>query len=263
MPAELTIGLSTLYGFLLVLARVSGVFAFVPLPGIQSGPPLARIVLSLLITLALFPRWPSPQPAEMSVGDMLMWVLPEAAMGIVTGLAVAFILEAFVTGAQILSLNAGFSFASTIDPTTQAESGVLVVFAQIAGGLVFFALGLDREVIGSLAYGLDIHPAARWIAPSAACAIIHLGSDMLSLAFRLALPAVALLTLVDVALALLGRLNAQLQLLTLAFPIKMMAALVLLACITVLLPRLIQAYSGSVFGTMRRILLSGGGIGAG
>ena len=47
--------------------------------------------------------------------------------------------------AQILSLNAGFSFAQTIDPTTQAQSGVLVVFAQLAGGMVFLALGLDRR----------------------------------------------------------------------------------------------------------------------
>ena len=46
---------------------------------------------------------------------------------------------------------------------------------------------------------------------------------------RLALPVVALLMLVDLALALLGRLNAQLQLLTLAFPAKMLAALLLLA----------------------------------
>ena len=254
MPAELAAGLPTLYGFLLVLARVSGVFAFVPLPGLQSGPPLARIVLSVLVTLVLFPRWPHPEAAQVNAGRMLMWALPELAVGVVIGLGVAFILEAFLTGAQILSLNAGFSFASTIDPTTQAESGVLLVFAQLAGGLVFFALGLDREVIRTLAYSLEAHPAAGWITAPAGEALIRMGAGMLSLALRLALPAVALLVLADVALALLGRLNAQLQLLTLAFPIKMMAALVLLAWITVLLPRLMQAYAGEVFGTLRQVL---------
>jgi len=254
MPAELTLGLPTLYGFLLVLARVSGVFAFVPLPGFQSGPPMARIVLSVVITLALFPRWPQADAAQAGAGRLLMWVLAELAVGVAIGLGVAFLLEAFLMGAQILSLNAGYSFASTVDPTTQAESGVLVVFAQMAGGLVFCALGLDREVIRTLAFSLEAHPAGGLLAPHAAEALIGLGADMLALAVRLAIPAVALLVLADVALGLLGRLNAQLQLLTMAFPLKMMGSLVLLTWIAALLPRLLAAYAGAVFATLRQAL---------
>jgi flagellar biosynthesis protein FliR len=49
---------------------------------------------------------------------------------------------------------------------------------------------------------------------------------------------VALLTLVDLALALVGRLNAQLQLVLLAFPVKMLATLAALAALGVLVPRL-------------------------
>ena len=254
MPAELTLSLSTLYGFLLVLARVSGVFALVPLPGFQSGPRPARIVLSVLITMALFPLWPRMDAARADVARMLLWVLPEIAVGVTIGLGVAFILEVFLMAAQVLSLNAGFSFAQTIDPNTQAESGVLLVFAQLAGGMVFLSLGLDREVIRALAYSLEAHPAGAWIRQPAAEALLRLGGDMLALAVRLALPAIALLVLADIALGLLGRLNAQLQLLTLAFPIKMTAALVLLGWITVLLPRLLAAYGGVVFGTLRRAL---------
>ena len=254
MPADLTLGLSTLYGFLLVLARVSGVFALVPIPGFQSGPRLARIVLSVSITMALFPLWPRIDAARADAPRMLLWVLPEIAVGVTIGLGVAFILEVFLMAAQILSLNAGFSFAQTIDPTTQGESGVLLVFAQLAGGMVFLSLGLDREVIRTLAYSLEAHPAGAWIARPAAEALLRLGGDMLALAVRLALPAIALLVLADIALGLLGRLNAQLQLLTLAFPIKMTGALVLLGWITVLLPRLLAAYGGVVFGTLRQAL---------
>src|SRR5271166_647373 len=164
MPADSVFGLSTLYGFLLVLARVSGVFAFVPLPGFQAGPRQARVVLSVLITVALFPLWPRVDAARADAARVLLWVLPEIAVGITIGLGVAFILDVFLMAAQILSLNAGFSFAQTIDPTTQAESGVLLVFAQLAGGMVFLALGFDREVIRTLAYSLEAHPAGAWMA---------------------------------------------------------------------------------------------------
>jgi flagellar biosynthetic protein FliR len=253
MPAELTFGLPALYGFLLVLARVSGVFAFVPLPGVQSGPPMARIVLSVLITVALYPSWPRLDAGQIDIGRMVMYALPEIAVGVVIGLAVSFILEAFTLAAQVLSLNAGYSFAQTIDPTTQGQSGVLVVFAQLASGLIFFALGLDREVIRSLSYSLQTHPAGAWIAQPVAEAMIRLGADMLSLALRLALPAVALLVLMDLSLALVGRLNQQLQLLSMAFPAKMVAGLVLLLWITVLVPRLLGTYAGEIFGALRQM----------
>jgi flagellar biosynthetic protein FliR len=253
MPAETALNLSTLYGFLLVLARVSGVFALAPLPGFQSGPKLARIVLSGLVTLLLAPAWPPVDADHMNIPRLLLEALAQAGVGVALGLAVAFILEAFVMGAQILSLNAGFSFAQTIDPATQAESGVLLVFAQLAGGLIFVSLGLDREVIRALAGSLAAHPAGQWLTPRAAEGLLRLGGDMLALAVRLAMPCLALLVLADLALALLGRLNAQLQLLTLAFPLKMMGALVLLGWITVLLPRLMGDYAATVFGTLQRM----------
>jgi len=101
---------------------------------------------------------------------------------------------------------------------------------------------------------LEVHPAGAWITQPAAEAMLRLGGDMLALAVRLALPAIAFLVLADIALGLMGRLNAQLQLMTLAFPIKMTAALVLLGWITVLLPRLLAAYGGLVFGTLRQAL---------
>ena len=254
MPIDSHLALPALYAFLLVMARVSGVFALAPLPGFQSAPAMARIVLSAVITLALFPVWPRVDAGQADAPRMLLWILPEIAVGITIGLGVAFILEVFLLAAQILSLNAGFSFAQTIDPTTQAESGVLLVFAQLTGGLVFFALGFDREVIRTLAYSLQAHPLGAWIALPAAAALLHCSGDMLALAVRLALPCVALLVLVDVALGLLGRLNAQLQLLTLAFPVKMTAALVLLGWTAVLLPRLLAAYGVGIFGTLRQAL---------
>ena len=253
MPAEGLLSLSTLYGFLLVLARVGGVFALAPLPGFQSGPKPARIVLAVLVTLLLAPAWPPVDAARMDIPRLLLAALGQTSIGVTLGLAVAFILEAFVMGAQILSLNAGFSFAQTIDPSTQAESGVLLVFAQLAGGLIFVSLGLDREVLRTLARSLDVNPSGPWITPAAAEALMRLGGEMLALAVRLALPCLALLVLADLALALLGRLNAQLQLLTLAFPLKMMAALILLGWITVLLPRLLAEYAGTVFGTLERM----------
>jgi flagellar biosynthetic protein FliR len=255
MPANLTLSASTLYGFLLVLARVGGALAFVPLPGVRGGPEPARAAFAVGFTFALAARWPTVDTAAVGPGTLVVWTVAEAAVGTAIGVAVAVVLEAFTLAAQVLGLQAGYAYASTIDPNTEADSGVLLVFAQLVAGLLFFALGLDREVLRLFAASLDRVPAGAY-APGkpAALALVELGSVLFAVGVRLAMPVVALLVMVDVALALLGRINQQLQLLSLAFPAKMLTALVVLSWVAVLFPRVMTELGGTAWAGARRAL---------
>jgi flagellar biosynthetic protein FliR len=246
---------ASLYAFLLVLARVSGALVFVPLPGITGAPQPVRAALALGFTLALSSRWPSVNAEAVTAMRLTAWVAAEAATGIAIGVTVAIVLEAFTLAAQVLGLQAGYAYASTIDPTTQADSGILLVFAQLAAGMLFFALGLDREVLRLFAQSLDKVPVGVYVfSPSTALALIRLGGSLFSVGLRLALPVVALLVMVDVALALMGRLNQQLQLLHLAMPAKMLTTLLVLSWISVLFPRMMMQFSGQAWATARRML---------
>jgi flagellar biosynthesis protein FliR len=221
---------------------------------LNAGPEVARVMLALSFTLALFPRWPQVNLTEPYVGGLVIALLAELALGLTIGVAVAVLSESFLLAGQIIGLQAGYAYASTIDPSTQADSGILVVFAQLTAGLLFFALGLDREIIRAFARSLDAFPAGSFVlAPAGAEQILRLASGIFSTGLRLAMPALALLLLVDLALALLGRLNAQLQLLLLAFPVKMMAAIALLASMAVLFPRVYRGYAEQVLGRVATV----------
>src|SRR5277367_1915021 len=100
----MTLGLplSTLYAFLLVLARVSGVMAFLPVPGIRDAASPVRIVLVLSITFALFPAWPSLPNELASLPQLTAWAFLEAGFGLTVGLTVAFLMEAFQLAMQFL-----------------------------------------------------------------------------------------------------------------------------------------------------------------
>ena len=82
MHAEPALPAALLYGFLLVLARISGIFIFIPLPTFKNGPSAAKIVLALALTLALFPLWPKVNPVPASILQIAGWVLAEAAIGL-------------------------------------------------------------------------------------------------------------------------------------------------------------------------------------
>ena len=83
---------------------------------------------------------------------------------------------------------------------------------------------------------------------------MHLGGQMLSTGLRLAFPVVALLVLIDVALALVGRVQQQLQLLSLAFPGKMAAALALLAALAPVFPKIFAGEADRTLAALWRSL---------
>lgn len=254
MHAEAALPLAALLGFLFVLARVAGIFVFVPLPGIRKGVDLARIVLALGFTLALYPVWPAVA-AEAPLGTIAFGLVAEAALGVTIGLTVAFLQEAFLVGVQMVAMQAGFAYASMINPSTESDTSVLLVFAELTAGLLFFALGLDLEVLRGLAASIETWPPGAFvISRPMAGAVTSLGSVMFSTGVRLAFPVVALLTLVDLSLALLGRLQPKMQLLMLAFPAKMLAALVVLAWVAVLMPRLFSGAAARMLGTLRGVV---------
>jgi flagellar biosynthetic protein FliR len=259
MPVELESALrvSTLYGFILVLARVSGIFVFLPLPPLSSGPGPARIVLSLVTTFALFPRWPALQNAPANLGELTGWMLAELAFGLSIGLAVSFILEVFISAAQLISVQAGFSYASTVDPTTNADSTVLVVMAQLVAAVLFFSAGFDRTVITILSGSLDSAPPGSFVLTRPHVEMLLMfGGSIFTTALRLVLPIMTMLLLVDLSLGMIGRLNSQLQLFSLAMPLKMLAALGLLSGTVLMFPRIFGQLSRAAFAVLERALAS-------
>src|SRR3954454_16839829 len=255
MPVDLTFSVGTLYAFLLVLARISGALVFVPLPGFRGAIEPARAALALAFTIALASRWPVIDATVVDPATLLVWAVAEAAIGIAIGVSLSVALECFALGAQVLGTQAGYAYASTIDPNSDADSGVLLVIAQLVAGLLFFALGLDRDLLRLFARTLEKIPAGAYVlGPESAGSIIRLGAMLFAFGVRLALPAVRLLLLVDVALTLLGRLNQQLELLSLAFPLKMLLALLVLGWTVASWPRILLDFTGKALGTAGRIL---------
>ena len=250
----MTLGLpvSTMVAFMLVLARVAGLILFLPVPGFRSAPSPIRAVFALALTFAMFPVWPSPPDQLPTFGSLVASAFAEAGFGLVAGLAVGFLNEAFQLAGQILGVQAGYGFATTIDPSSQADSGVLQVLLSLVTGLLFFGLGIDRELIRVLAASFERFPAGSSAAGIEG--VLRLGGGIFSIGLRLAMPVMALLLLLDLALALLGRMQQQLQLLSLTFPVKMLAALALMAALAPVIARMFEASAARTLHALWRVV---------
>jgi len=81
-----------------------------------------------------------------------------------------------------------------------------------------------------------------------------MGSTMFSTGLRLALPIIAVMVMIDISLALLGRVNAQLHLTIVAFPVKMLMFLTMIGWLALLFPVLFRAQSGAMLTAARGLI---------
>jgi flagellar biosynthetic protein FliR len=238
MPGDTLFTFAILFGFLFTLARVSCVFAFLPLAAFRGTADIPKIFLSLGFTLILWPEWKTPVSADATIGRLLTGIAGEAALGIAIGLTLAIVLEVFQVAAQVVSLQAGFGFASTVDPNSGADSTVLLTLAQITAGLLFFATGSDRLLVRALADSLRLCPPESFsVHKNWAEALIRFSGSIFGIGLRLAAPVVALLMLTDAALAVLGRVQTQIQLVSLTIPVKLAVSMLLLSATLAFQPR--------------------------
>jgi len=259
MPLSLLFTASQLVGFLLILSRLAGLLIFLPIPGLRAVPEAMRPLVAVAFSIPLLERLPILPEASLQPGTILLWCLAEVSLGLLWGLAVHFLVESFVLGAQFLALQAGFGYASIIDPSTQADAGLLQILAQLLASLLSFATGLHRQILFLMAESITrLPPGSFVIHIKTADELIRLGAHMIEVAARLAMPLLALLILIDLALALLGRIQAQLQLLPMAFPAKLLASLFVMGMLTGAYTRVFSGFAKEVVQFLNGVVLGQG-----
>lgn len=233
-----------LVNYVLLLARSSGFLVFLPLPGARRLPAAPKVVLAVMLAVLMVPRASGLSDPSLLEGAASPWILTgmiasEAAFGIAIGSAVGLLLEALGLGAQILGFQAGYSYINMVDPTSQVDASVLNVILALLGSLLFFAFDLHIHLLGALFLSLDYWPLGSFLTkPADGLMVVQLGSAVFVTAVRLAFPIVAVLLLIDLTLGLLNQIHSRMQLLTLAFPAKIIAATALLYPVLLVAPTL-------------------------
>ncbi|MCB1020144.1 MAG: flagellar biosynthetic protein FliR [Acidobacteria bacterium] len=223
-----------LINYALLLTRCLGLAVFLPVPGVQTALPMTKVALGVALAAALAPLAVAGPGAEALASpaapwEMLRWMASEAALGFGMGCSMRVALEAFGLAAQALGFQAGFSYVNMVDPTSQVDASILNVAFALLANLLFFAFDLHLFLIRAMARSAEIWPLGSYAPPEGAAeAMVRLGGVMFDVGVRLSLPVIAALLLIDLTLGLLNQVNPRMQLLTLAFPIKIVAGLVVL-----------------------------------
>lgn len=232
-----------LLDYLLLVFRAAGLAFFLPIPGLVNAPEFIRIVLAISIAIGFLSKVGARVWSSALLADFLWLAAIELIWGLALGLCVKLLEEFALLGAQQLGFQAGYSYASTIDPSSSADSTVLQTLLSLFTVFLFFSLGIHRILIAGVMTGSN--PLLDW--NSGRGPVLEGISAVLTACFRnglaFAIPVVAALIAVDILGGLAARVLPQLQTALLTTPIKMLLCFIGLA---IVLPIASTRYRSSV-----------------
>jgi flagellar biosynthetic protein FliR len=235
---------SFLSALVLALVRVGGIVVFAPFFSSSALPVRAKAVFVGAVAGLLAPlvaALPHSRP-EISCSTLL----GEVAVGLVYGLALAMLNELMLFAGHILGLQFSFSMVNLLDPTSSIQTPLMGDLLQLMGTLVLLAAGLDRILLASMFRSFRAVPLGSYaMAPVTAQAIVRAAGSTFLAAVELAAPVLAATMLIEVAIALMGKLSPQLPVMSLTVPVKTLTGFGILVGSLALWPRFIEArFSG-------------------
>jgi flagellar biosynthetic protein FliR len=131
------------------------------------------------------------------------------------------------------------------------------------GTLVVICAGLDRILLASMVRSFRVAPLGSYaLAPTTALAVVRAAGGIFLAAIELAAPVLAATMLVEVAVALLGKLSPQLPVMNLTVPLKTLTGFALLTGSLALWPRFIEARFGGLLDLAERLISAPGALSA-
>ena len=241
----------------LALVRVSGMVAFAPFFSSSALPLRTKAVFVGAVAFLLAPLVAALPNAHVSIGFSAL--LGELAVGLGYGLTLTLLNEMLLFAGQIAGVQFSFSMVNLLDPTSSIQTPLLGDLFQLMGTLVVIGAGLDRILLASMVRSFRVAPLGTYaLAPASALEIVRAAGGIFLAAVELAAPVLAATMLVEVAVALLGKLSPQLPVMNLTVPLKTLTGFALLTGSLALWPRFIAARFAGLLDLAERLIAAPG-----
>ena len=221
--------LGWLSAFLLPFFRILGLFSSAPILSQRAVALRVRVALSLTLAALAAPLVPAVPAADLGAASGWLAMASEALIGFAIGFVARAILASVEVAGEVVGLQMGLSFAGFFDP----DSGQLNAVSRLMNTLslsAFVAIGGPALLVAAAVQSFDVIPPATafgdWIGRMQPAA---LGAGLFELGVTIALPFMALLLFVNLALGVISRIAPQLNIFAIGFPVTIGAGLVLLA----------------------------------
>lgn len=219
-------------GFLLVAARMSGLFLLAPVFSSLMIPMrikvMALLVLSLTVTpIVLGSGFTAPDGAF----EIMILIVKETLIGLGLGFAVSIVFSAIQTGASMLDTSIGFSLANVIDPLNNSQASIFGSFYTLVGTLAFLTVNGHYWLLAGFVRSFNVVSIEAF--PDFGHMFANIDRvfvQLFAMGFEIAAPVLVTLLLCDVVLGIVARVVPQMNVFFVGIPLKIgvgLAAVVL------------------------------------
>lgn len=218
-----------LVAFFWPFVRMLSLVGTAPLLSEKSVPRTVKVGLAGLMALAIAPTL-GPLPSAPLVSAAGLWiVLQQILIGAAMGFSMKLVFAMVQAAGEYIGLQMGLSFAAFYDPTSGGNTMVLARLLNAMAMLVFLAVDGHLLLVTTLAESFQVLPIAD--APLAAggwFVLVSAGGQIFLGGLVLALPLIATLLTLNLAMGILNRVSPQFSIFAVGFPITLLAGIAML-----------------------------------
>jgi len=238
--------------FMLVLIRTSGVVMTAPVFGAAMVPMPVKAAFVLAVSLLLAPTLPAGAAAPAGLAAFGVAALRELGIGLVMGFAAMLVFGAFQVAGGIAGNQMGFTMGELVDPLLEEEeTSTLTQFHYVLAMLLFLAINGHHWFLQALQASFrEVPLGGMQLTAALGQGLTGRFVELFAAGVKMAAPAICVLTLVTIALAMLARAAPLLNMLMISITLRVAVGLLLMG---VLLPYVCRMGS-SLFLEMRNDL---------
>ena len=246
--------------FLLIMARVSGIFLLSPVFSNRVIPRQVKSLFTLLLTVILFIglNLQAP-PIPTKTGPFVIYLLGELTIGMIIGFVFQLTFAAVQVAGHMIDMQIGFSIVSVIDPALGIQAPLVGSFKNLLALLLFLAVNGHHYVLAALYQSYHTIPIFGITGvKEASVLMIDLFGNMLVAGLKLSMPVVGALFVVEVALGIIARTVPEMQIFFVAMPAKIVLGIILLILVLPAYMATMQyLFEGSYVDTLKVIKILG------
>lgn len=220
--------------FILLFARVGGLFVFFPFFSHSNIPEVIKATLALFLTMFLFPlaKFEAPQYNTF----LILQILSEVLFGMIAGLVLTLVFTIIQMAGEQMAFTMGFTMANVMDPSTGASVPITSQILSLFALIVFLIFDGHHLALLFIDQSLDYIVLGEFYLKENFMRYINLAMfNVFVIGFSMAFPVLAINLLADLIFGLLMKTMPQFNLLVVGYPMKIALAFVVLIATLVIM----------------------------
>jgi flagellar biosynthesis protein FliR len=217
-------------GFFLVLARITPLFVVAPLFSSTMIPNPVKGVIAAAFAIGLTSIAMHGQHVPSDPLPVAGLIVVNLLVGLLLAFTVSLVFAAIQTAGGLADSVSGFSFGATVDPINGNQGGTFAELYSLVGVMLFIAIGGDAWLLHGLTRTFDLVPLTKAPHITSMVAGAEAGfSAMFVSAVEVAAPMILALMITDVAFGLVSKVVPQMNVFSVAFPLKVGVSLLVVS----------------------------------